>query len=237
MRFASLNRKNTGYMVKDYDWRERRLGAVEWGREYDTYGDGLTQHAYETGIAPDNLGDFLASLAQFLMDNQEEVAHIEKRWPHYYDVGREQVRFLMNLRPKDGKRLYFSATDLKVSSSDSKRYDKRWEEVPTWADGTPGAVSALAFMGGDKTDHRDVLEKFALYGYIRQIVAEENDGYYGKSAMEWLNITTPYTDSAFAVMDRLIESFRKQKEAERILEGYKHNTSRKTEEEAAAEVA
>ena len=222
MQFKSLAHSNKiAYeVVKETDYSRHR-GSVDWGRQYATYGDGMVQHAGLDTIQLEQLGDFLASLATYLMDKdtpESDVEIVERHWPSWFDISTQRILFLASLRPKDEKTVYYSLEENKSSTSESKRHDKRWVTVPTYADGSPGAVYAMAFLADKERDFRDILTQYALYDYIRDTISD-------------------HLDTAYEVMRCLIESVRKRESGRRSLESYLSNTRPRepiTDEQQAA---
>lgn len=117
-------------------------------RQFDTYGDGDTQHSLAYTAPVSNAYDFLLSVLAVLGDDtqcdQETVEFL--KWELGFPMRKmkdEEAAFLRSIRHDAEKRRWFSLEDKKVSASESKRYDKRWFEVPDWADGRPGSVLGL----------------------------------------------------------------------------------------------
>lgn len=243
-RFLSLNHpKETGYLIDsnpEYVYGGTK-SAVSWARKYDNYGDALTQHSGNQILQVIDLEDFFASLATHLL-SEEGAEHREKvsdLWPQNYEISSERVVFLAGLRQKDDKPTYYSTTECKVSSNEKKQYDKRWIEVPEWADGSPAAVYRLAFEieGGD---FRDLLTRYSLYTMIRHTISDRL-GYYGEHPVIWLcgeedaQSTRLHFSQAFEAIDLLVQSERNARSAKRSLECYLSNTRSKREPIAAAE--
>ena len=70
-RFASLSRQNIGYIVSsdsmlfwDQAYHSSTRVVATWAGEYDTCGDGLTQHSPAGVVREAAFADYLASLAQ-----------------------------------------------------------------------------------------------------------------------------------------------------------------------------
>ena len=246
-RFLSLNHsQETGYLVdRDTYYRSGIKSAVDWASKYQTYDDGITQHAEQDPLVLNDLEDFLASLAIYLLegspDREEHLALIERCWPKNYSLNNQRILFLAGLRPKEGKTTYFCLTDNKVSNADSKKHDKRWIEVPDWADGSPGTVYRLAFQT-DGSDFRDALTRYALYDEIRDFLSQIF-GIWGKHPVSWLlgnednhDRINLHFSQAFESVDLLIKAARTAESARLSLECYLSNTKSKREpaEEQAA---
>ena len=173
-RFVSLEHPDTtAYLVQkapDFSTRNRyAIGVAEWAFQYDTYGDGLIQHACEIGVPLERMGDFLASLTTHLLSVPHDVEETVKYWPTpELSISYHEVRFLLNLHYDLDKTRYFNLDEGKVSSSESKRHDKRWAVVPEWANGTLGTVYGLKFCCPAKMDWRDLLTRALLYKFIKE---------------------------------------------------------------------
>ena len=256
VRFLSLNHPlETGYLIDsnpEYVYGAAK-SAVSWARKYDTYGDTITQHSGNQILQVCDMEDFFASLATYLMSGGEEGAdrreHMEMVadcWPRNSEISSERIIFLAGLRQKDDKKTYYSSIDNKVSGSEGKRHDKRWSEVPDWADGSPAAVYRLAF-DTEGRDHRDNLTRYALYDEMRDTIGSRL-GYYGQHSVSWLYGGEEddkagqrlHFSQAFESVDLLVQAERKAKSARRSLECYLSNTrsmrepvATETEEQAA----
>jgi hypothetical protein len=135
--FPSLENSNFRYVLDGshyYDRFDRQQGAVEAARWYDTMGDGNTQHTPLMAVSDSMLADFCFSLCAHLRENPADLADVAKQI-YLPEISRKQIDFFTALKYTEGKPRYFSRSELKVSSSDSKRHDKRWEEIPSWSQG------------------------------------------------------------------------------------------------------
>jgi hypothetical protein len=143
-RFASIARPNRlAYLYDDNAWGNSAPISFHM-LQYETYGDGLSQHSPEYPILQEVLTDYLASLASAMKD---ETALVEAclyeicRWP-----SDAEIEFCASVKYKPAKEgtwrkpVYFSRQLRKISTSDSKQHDKRYAEVDEWCDGTPEAV-------------------------------------------------------------------------------------------------
>lgn len=129
---------------------------------YDTYGDGFVQHSPETPIPIKYFGDWCASLALFIQNEEEAgrrdaVALLAHHWPSRHGEAFERSKIIKasKIRYKgyeDGtkrwKRQYINETELTVSTADSKRHDKRWRELPESIDGTVEGIFYLLNLSG-----------------------------------------------------------------------------------------
>ena len=164
---GSLNRSNISYNA----------------HQFMTYNDGMVQHSPLRSLEPVNTIDYLYSLAEYLLQNPKEIEVVRIGWA--YDESSQTIAFLASLHWKEGKTKYYCFSECKVSSADSKRYDKRWTEVPQYADGTLSGVYRL-FLA----DHRlDFFHQIHLLNQIDGWFSERTGSswsIYGKDNFSWL---------------------------------------------------
>ncbi len=114
-----------------------------------TYGDGLTQHSPDWAITRESAVDYFESLAAFLVTPEadgkilDSVAYLLDQTPD-----EALIEFAASVVWKESdddyrKRRYYSIDERKISSSDAKRYDKRYEEITKYMDGTPATVFGM----------------------------------------------------------------------------------------------
>ncbi len=156
---------------------------------FEVYGDGLTQHSSEWSITTEYLMDYLASFSAFLLDKLEPrfakygwTAQID---PEDYGKILQSMSFEFAPRPsaekihfaasivfmpadnaewREKKTRYYSIEDgLKVSTSESKRHDKRYIEVEKWCDGSAAAIFRMLVP-----EYSDAMAKYAYAQGIRQ---------------------------------------------------------------------
>ena len=120
-------------------------------KQYETYGDGTTQHSRAYYASTGQAYDFLLSFAAFLADDTKatpeamEAIRYNLGW-HMQRMNETAAKFLASLIYDAEKRgRYYSMELEKVSSSESKRHDKRWELIPDYADGSTEAIARLWF--------------------------------------------------------------------------------------------
>jgi hypothetical protein len=159
--------------VSDYRNRSSRIGDNSgW---FDTYGDGDCQHSAESPVGLDLACDYLASLLKLLAETSDATVRdemlecLENDWPKLY-MARSEFTFALSVKHKPGKRMYYSKQERKISSAESKRYDKRWDEVTEYQDGSPKSAYAILNAGsGDK------LRGYAIALELANVYAEENN--------------------------------------------------------------
>ena len=149
-RFPSLkDPAKYGYSF-DTDNYDSRAFFSDKFRQYETYGDGLCQHSGDWSIQVEFLADYLASLATAMLTDEELLSYA--RWEFRADVNREKIEFAASVVFKSAKKLsgddtgyeknrrYYSVEERKVSSTPAKQYDKRYQQVEQWCDGSAEAI-------------------------------------------------------------------------------------------------
>lgn len=249
IRFLSLaNPDKTGFLINSETDRQpvRYQGCVEWAKAYSTLGDGLTQHTPERPIELEELADFLASTASYLLNGiEEERELVAKKWPHFSFTS-EKIIFTANLRPaEEGKKtVYFYPSEQKTSTNEKKAYDRRWHEIPAWADGSTAIVYTLLCNFPEDREFRDTLTRYAIYDKIRDIIAERFNRYDehpavwiaggSEKAREIDHSLRSNLSNAFESLAYLVQSVKAKQNARSSLGCYLHNT-RKQEPEQTPE--
>ena len=160
-KFASIGQPNLfGYAYESGAWDSNAQINAHF-RMFQTYGDGLTQHSGDWGVTTEFFSDYLFSLAD-LMLRDEEVADT-LRYTLNCGPTAEQIEFCASVKftPANDtdywekKRRYYSVEEKKISSSDSKRYDKRYSEVDKNCDGSADAIYRMLIP-----EYADGLKKY-----------------------------------------------------------------------------
>jgi hypothetical protein len=237
-RFKSRTRPNIVYTftsdsMAHWDRAYRMNGVISRHfAEYDTYGDGDTQHTPESVCHKMNLEDLLASLAFDLTENADHIEMFAEShcWPTRYRTYSERdIRFALSVKyPKQKedayitKRAYYSVKEGKTSTSESKQYDKRWQVVPEWADGSIESAYQLLYQ-----DHYDLLESIALYIQVEEYVRLTNDSHWCQTRYQYFKIVEGYkhceADSQFHAIENLLRARDLTHFAKRAVEVYLSN--------------
>ncbi len=139
-------------------------------RMFETYGDGLTQHSGDWSVTSEFLTDYLASLAAFIIGEDETAEGLSSQEDliqalSYLIANRpnvEQIEFAAGVIYKEGKTRYFSAKEVKVSASPSKSYDKRYEEIRDFHDGSAKSIYRVLIP-----EYATGLQRYAYASAIR----------------------------------------------------------------------
>ncbi len=146
-RFASIAQPEKYGFAYDNSYEFNKKGSVNPDfRVYQTYGDGLTQHSGDWGITPEYFTDFMWSLAEAMLQDDELTEKI--RFTLERGPSREELNFAATVIFKardegssyEKKTRYFSMDELKISTSPSKQFDTRYKELKSWCDGSPEAM-------------------------------------------------------------------------------------------------
>ena len=133
-RFQSIFRENIWYQVGEWsDTTLRGSIGIEVG-EYDTLGDGATQHTPVYPVRNEHVLDYMASLATYARDNISTYDDMITLWPCRFR-DRNLVELLMSIKYNPDKPTYINPQTYKKSTSPTKRHDRRWIEVPSWYKG------------------------------------------------------------------------------------------------------
>ena len=127
-----------------------RNGGVLHGAfgQYDTYGDGNTQHSALFPCGASQFTDFCISLVDHILKHPEAMEGFGASG-HTFAFDRlsvNKIKFLAGIIFKESKAQWFNLADEKVTTSKSKEYDKRWFRVPDWADATIASAYNLYFL-------------------------------------------------------------------------------------------
>lgn len=134
--------------------------------QFDTYNDGLTQHSPKYHIGQNNTLDFLGSLCFYLAEHIQDANVLERILPN---IDKREILFLRSVKFTEGKDQYYSIAEGKISGSIKKQYDKRWEHIEKWCDGTIKSIYELYVR---QNPYYSVLEKIWTVFCIRQYLQE-----------------------------------------------------------------
>lgn len=216
-----------------FDQRYRAVGYLAvWAGMYPTYGDGLIQHGPESVVYKGYFSDYLVSLADHLLKNPEACEFLSLNWPQRTEPLFENMVFAFSVKYKEGKTQYYNLQDRKVSSADSKRHDKRWEEVPSWADGSVESAYRILLPSHEN----GLIAQFHLFKQCCYH-AYKVLGYWGKQPLDYFGLrdTQPDVDTAWSALDAIVNAYREKSTAERLLQSYKYNLEIEEERKRAAE--
>ena len=135
---------------RDTNWNNRGNRPLDLRlSKFETCGDGLTQHSGAWCAQLEDFTDACLVLSQAIIaaPQNELWRRLEDTVAFCHPHSRATLQFAGSVVYEEGKRQWFNARDNKVSRSESKRNDRRWEEVGEWCKGNPR--SALRILAGD----------------------------------------------------------------------------------------
>jgi hypothetical protein len=214
-------------------------------RVFHNYGDALVQHSPDWSVTLDLLADYLASLAQAMLTDEELAQNL--LFTIWRRPSAKQIAWAATVvykKPKDGeygKARYFSANEMKVSNAPSKQYDKRFEEIREIHDGSPNSIFRILVP-----EYANGLEKYIIAEAIRDYLIE-HDGHMELAAefLKWFERDREKARQlrdAYEACRHITESYRLKAAVESSLENYKRQVAPKEApvpepEAAAAEAA
>jgi hypothetical protein len=141
--FPSLASNQYAFTIDTMNYRSCEVDGQF--QRFDTLGDGMCAHSPSYPIQRDVLPDFLFSLAAHLLVHPEDVSSIGYRLRA--DNGDAKIAFARSIvfREKGKQQQYYSLQDQKVSASESKRHDRRYEKVEPWMDGSYKSVTHILY--------------------------------------------------------------------------------------------
>ncbi len=230
VKFASLKEPEQFGYAYDSDTWDSHAPISHRFRQFATYGDvhtngNVTQHSGAWSVQVEYLADFLASLATAMMDNTELIQRVS------YDIERaptdEAIAFAASVIFKaqsegsyyEKKSRWFSIEERKITTTAEKRYDKRYQPVEQWCDGSVEAIYRMLIpefaRGMEYYCYANAIREWCLNG-----PKGENRPYFeGLPAqfLKWLNgdhhkaLELRY---AFNACKSLCDSYRQRRSAE-----------------------
>lgn len=144
-KFASIAKSNEFAYAYDSQASDIHAPIDCHFRVFKNYGDGLTAHSPDWSVQLDHLADYLASLAQAMLDDEELTQNCLFTFSRRPSVKAIEFAASVKFKAVEEKdwlkgRRWFSAKKMKVSKAPSKEHDKRYEEVRDIHDGSPKSI-------------------------------------------------------------------------------------------------
>ena len=149
--FASIADSDKVAYQYDSDAYSRNPLVNSEFRLYETLGDGMIAHTPSMDIAPERLTDYLQSALRFMFAEDQtkdstltyQMSCASRRGPCD-----EVIAFAASIVAKEADkdystRRYYSISERKISKNSKLQYDKRYQEVPSWADGSAESIYRL----------------------------------------------------------------------------------------------
>jgi len=226
----------------DLDSRGQHHHLADWAGMFETYGDGMVQHSHEFATPEEAFGDYCGSLATFILaggKDAETAAEYLANVCWWNVANRPEVEFAQSVKYKEGKRTYYSKAERKTSTADSKRNDRRWEEVKEWMDG--GLLATFRLCLPDF--NLDFLSRYATADAVVDAYSYEH-GWHGNAAtlLDFSEVTKKQAhdedwSQAFSALNSVRESYRSRKSGKSTLSCWMNNAidNKRIREEATAE--
>jgi len=199
--------------------------------EFHTYGDGLVKHSHSQATQFINFVDCAYSLTKAIL--AEPMAPEWRRLSSALTRFNVRVmRFALTIKVRDEKTQFFSLADCKLSTGESKRHDRRWEEVKSWMKGGP--INALKILLNSRTYSIDWLERMIAAHDLREL-SYELHGTHG----DWQEILPavkdlpPNWESALSAFIYALRGVQHLDSCGHITEAFEHNSKLSKEMEAA----
>jgi hypothetical protein len=185
-KFKSLAHPNKYGYAYDQSSYSSSSETSGYFRQFETYGDGLTQHSGDWSVTFEYLTDFLGSLAAAMLDDAPLAERVGSalRSHSYADA----IAFAASVvwRESDSsyyKRRYVSMSLRKIGSKDKYEHDNRFVEIEKWMDGSCAAVLRMLL-----STYSQGFERYTTYEAVRLWAAglKKHPG-FGESWPEYFN--------------------------------------------------
>lgn len=221
-RFASIGKPaDYAYMVfrDGFSMFGKRSAdpVCDWAAMYQTYGHGIVQHSGEWPVQREFMADFLASLATHLEAEPDDVEIVSRHWPVRNRLTpTRDILFLAGIKYRDDKRQWYTLRENKVSSAEKYRHDKRWNEVPEFANGSLQAVCNMM-----DTSYCEMLKRYAIHLHVAAVMNDHD--LYASIDVDREYRTQMGTHSAFLAVNALVEAYQWKERAASSLQYYREN--------------
>lgn len=259
VRFPSLmHPTELGYAFDSSAYRRDNGGIESKFRAYHTYGHGLTQHSNDWSITYEHLGDYLASLATYMLKNRPASLEVNQEDPDLSESERthrelyralsyivlerprqEQIEFAASIIWKESdeeyrKRRYYSIELKKITKDREKEHDKRYKQIERSDDGSAEAVLRMIVP-----QHCDGMDRYCYAVAITDWFHTQPHKWCESAAYLvgwWKDESEASTKKAilrygFEAARKIAMSYRNEEEARNHLSNYFHNHLRKAEEQ------
>lgn len=238
-KFPSLKQPmEIGFAYDTDAWSNRTPDVHYHFRAFQTYGDGLIQHSNDWPVTREQFADYVASFAKAMLADEELIGTA------FYAVGRGRVddkaiAFAASVVYKEsdgdyGKRRYVSFSLKEISKGRSKEFDKRFQQIEPWMDGSPKAVFRM--LCGDETHYG--MELYGKADCLREWWLEHGTGGWNMEMpgtfLEWTKDSHEARQMRYGYHAALavVRSYNMRQEAETCLRNL--NWPVKKEEEASS---
>lgn len=239
--FPSLAESNIRYVVysASFDHNCNGGGISDYLTAFDTYGHDDVQHTPEWKPQPDRIVDVLQSLALHIASLEGErrdefIKGCTWLWPMDQDISRERVEFAAALRYKDDAKSFhrrYSLESMSISTSESKRHDKRFDEVTSFHDGSFAAT--MGVLHNYDACH-GLMRLLARCKYVIEII-DRHTLWDVSHWLKWSDEQARDVWEAFRVVDSFLQGWRTTDHAKRSADCLRNNMRINSEVDAPAE--
>ena len=202
---------------------------------YETYGDGEVQHSQLRSCGVSEFTDFCVSLTQHLSEHLNElVTDWSSHAFGFCQAPKETALFLSTVVFKESKPQWFNISERKLTTNRNKQFDKRWQAVPSWADGT--IASAYSLWGLERNSTNYLFELYSRQYFFADVLY----GVVPEGYEQWERITKWHQDipgdhrQAFIALKGMVHGLEQISYAVRASKSAVYNSRPKTESEIAA---
>lgn len=172
-KFASIAHPEKYAYAYDSSVYDYKSVVFDRFRQFETYGDGLTQHSGDWSVQIEFLADYLMSLAAVMVEDGELATEAGYRLND--KPRREFIEFAATVVWKESddqydKRRYFSSKLLKIGGRKFE-HDKRFEQIEKWCDGSPGSILRIV-----TSQYANGLERYLYADAVREWCLEDSKG-------------------------------------------------------------
>lgn len=222
-----LNSSKVAYRLSsEWPWDKRGNAPLSlYITQYETYGDGTVQHSGEWCAQWEALTDVCLSITRAICADPKNKAWQQLAYV-FHSISDETLAFVQTIKYREDKWQWFNMAERKVSASESKQHDRRWERVEPWMDGKASACLSILLNANNGVDW---LGKLYIADDLRQSMGFPL----------WEEMFKPVTEltgdwhQAFRAFRMASEAISKLDYAQRASESAEGNSKRATEQAAA----
>lgn len=231
MNIKSVLKNDRGYQIRgDFYGNGGNKPLCGEILQYETYGDGDTQHSGAWPAQWDSIVDVCLSVAAAIRADP-----LNEAWACLTSMLRrvddETLRWALGVVYKPGKRQYYSVAVLKVTTAD-KSNDRRFDVVNEYMDGS--TAGALRVVSGE---YWNTLERLMVCDRLRDLHYELVGGYDSwANTFKWTTELPDGWECALAAFKYALQAVEYMRHSERTAEATLGNIRRREEVKAAATV-
>lgn len=169
-----------------HDWRRSRSSISSCLSQFDTMGDGETQHSPDALVHAGDTFDVIESLAAslHLIDiNVDDEQNSQSKvlswfWRNKPSASDAEIQFAIDLKYNPKKETYFTFVDNgpRKSHSEAKRHDRRWSRLHEMPEDMRVVDRVLSFISADDSNIRPngIINHIATVFRIAQVADKDS---------------------------------------------------------------